>query len=76
VAAPRPGYPRPDLKALEARIPGLSRRVMLMDKPEMDISASEIRERVARGLSVRHLVPEPVNKYIKQNKLYLNQEVH
>ena len=73
VAAPRPGYPRPDLKAMEELIPGLSQRVMLMDKPEVDISASTIRDRVARGLSVRHLVPEPVNRYIKQHKLYLTQ---
>ena len=70
VAVPRPGYPRPDLKALEALVPGLSRRVILMDKPEIDISASEIRDRVARGLSISHLVPEPVESYIKQHKLY------
>ena len=70
VVASRPGYPRPKLKTLEALIPGLSQRVMLMDKPEIDISASAIRDRVARGLSVYHLVTEPVNRYIKQNKLY------
>lgn len=70
VVAPKPGYPPPDLKALEAIIPGLSQRVMLMDKPEIDISASVIRDRVARGLSIRHLVPEPVNRYIRQHRLY------
>jgi len=73
VAVPRPGYPLPDLKALEASIPGLSQRVTLMDKPEVDISATEIRNRIARGLSIRHLVPEPVGEYIKQHKLYLAQ---
>ncbi len=71
VAVPRRGYPLPDLKALEAIIPGLSQRVTLMDKPEIDISASAIRSRVARGLSIRHLVPEPVEEYIRQHKLYL-----
>lgn len=70
VAAPRPGSPRPDLKALEASIPGISQRVMLLDEPHVDVSASAIRDRVARGLSVRHLVPEPVNRYIKENGLY------
>ena len=73
VAVPRPGYPLPDLKALEVVIPGLSQRVTLMDKPEIDISASAIRNRVARGLSIRHLVPEPVDEYIRQHKLYLTQ---
>jgi nicotinate-nucleotide adenylyltransferase len=71
VAVPRPGSPRPDLKALEAIIPGLSQRVALMDKPEIDISASAIRNRVAQGLSIHHLVPEPVGRYIKEHKLYL-----
>jgi len=71
VAVPRPGYPRPDLKALEALIPRLSQRVILMDSPEMDISASEIRERVGQGLSISHLVPGPVGSYIKRHKLYM-----
>jgi len=71
VVVPRPGYPRPKLKSLETSIPGISQRAMLLDGPEIDISASNIRDRVAKGLSVRHLVPEPVNRYIKQHRLYL-----
>ena len=70
VAAPRPGYQRPDLKAMEKSIPGIRKRVMLMDEPLLDISASGIQDRVARGLSVYHLVPATVNRYIKQHKLY------
>jgi len=71
VVAPRPDYPCPNLKALEAAIPGLSQRVMLMEQPQIGVSASEIRARVARGLSIYHLVPEPVNQYIKQHRLYI-----
>jgi len=73
VAVPRPGYPPPDLKALEVLIPGLSQRVMLMDKPEIDISASVIRSRVAQGLPIHHLVPEPGEKNNKQRKLYVKK---
>ncbi len=71
VVVPRPGYPPPDLKALESRIPGLSKRLIMMDKPRIDISASEIRRRVAQGLPISHLVSEVVEEYIKKHKLYV-----
>jgi len=71
VPVPRVGYPSPDFNSLEAAIPGLSQSVVLLDTPQIEISSSEIRDRVARGLSIHHLVPEPVEKYIKQHKLYV-----
>ena len=71
VAVSRPGYSLPDLDALEVVIPGLSRSLIILDKPEIDIDATEIRNRVAQGLSISHLVPEVVDEYIRQHKLYL-----
>lgn len=70
VAVPRPGSARPKMKDLETSLPGITERVMVLKRPEIDISASNIRERVGRGLSVRHLVPEAVNRYLKQQGLY------
>ncbi len=70
VAVPRVGYSLPDLKFMEAVIPGLAQRVILLDTPEVDITASVIRNRVARGLSIGHLVPEAVERYIREQGLY------
>jgi nicotinate-nucleotide adenylyltransferase len=70
VAVPRVGFPVPDLTELEKEVPGVSSRVILLDKPEMDVSASVIRERVCRGLSVGNLVPEAVVEYIGEHGLY------
>lgn len=39
----------------------------------IDISATEIRERVARGASIRYLVPEPVRLLIEHHRLYLER---
>ena len=73
VPVPRVGYPSPDFNSLEAAIPGLSQSVILLDTPQIEISSSEIRDRVARGLPVRHLVPEAVGRYIKRHKLYVTE---
>jgi len=70
IAVPRIGYRVPDESTLEAIIPGLSRRVILVDKPEVDISASVIRERARKGLSLKHLVPATVEQYIRDKGLY------
>ena len=70
VAVTRIGSPVPDLDALEATVPGLSKRLIMLDKPEIDISASVIRRRVSRGLSIEHLVPQAVAGYIAEQGLY------
>ena len=74
VAVPRVGYHAPDLESLEAIIPGLSEAIILLDAPHIDITASAIRDRVARGLSIHHLVPELVERYIREHGLYITQQ--
>lgn len=38
--------------------------------PQIDISASEIRERIGNNQSIRYMVPESVERYIREHKLY------
>jgi len=70
VAVPRPGVTLPDLHSLEVLVPGITKSVILLKAPRVDISASEIRRRVAQGLPISHLVPGPVADYIREQGLY------
>lgn len=45
-------------------------RVVRLDSPVIDLSSSEIRARLARGRSVRYLVPDAVLKYAARQSLY------
>ena len=71
VVVPRPGYPLPDIQAMENEMPGLKTRLILLNAPEIDISSSEVRRRIEEGRSFKHLVPKSVAEYIQENGLYV-----
>jgi nicotinate-nucleotide adenylyltransferase len=54
----------------ETVLPGLAERITIIDAPLIDISSTHVAERLARGLSIRYLVTDPVRAYIEEHHLF------
>lgn len=67
---PRSGVPAGDRAALRSRFGAAAERIHLLDGPTLDISSSQVRERVAAGRSIRYLVPRAVEELISGQRLY------
>jgi nicotinate-nucleotide adenylyltransferase len=66
---PRMGQ-RVDPAELTAKLPLLAERLVWLDVPPVDFSATDLRRRVRQGLPLRYLVPPPVEAYIREHNLY------
>ncbi len=67
---PRRGYPSLDAAWIADRFAERHDRFVLLDGPDLGHSASDIRDRVARGRSIRYLVPDPVARLIAERGRY------
>jgi nicotinate-nucleotide adenylyltransferase len=65
----RPGY-EPDWPTLDRALPDLRARIDWIEHTEIDISASDIRERLQRDLPIQSLVPARVIDYLLTQRLY------
>ncbi|MFH0879693.1 MAG: nicotinate-nucleotide adenylyltransferase [Lentisphaerota bacterium] len=73
----RPGYPW-DLKPSDLKLEAPWPEKLLahvFTGHAIGLSSSEIRRRVAEGLSIRYLVSRSVERYIDENKLYRQRAV-
>ncbi len=69
---PRPGA-QYDLSALGEIMPGLVEKLRFVDAPLLEISSSDIRQRVQQGRMYRYFVPEGVWRIVQDEGLYLDQ---
>jgi nicotinate-nucleotide adenylyltransferase len=66
----RAGWPALDWAALERVHPRARLLVDVVPVPDLALSSTQIRKRVADGRSIRYLVPEPVRDLIEAEHLY------
>jgi nicotinate-nucleotide adenylyltransferase len=70
VVGPRPGAALPDRPSLASRFGSNAARIHLLEGPSLDVSSTQIRERVAAGHTIRYLVPRGVEELIVDRGLY------
>jgi len=69
----RPGWEKPTLSGLEELLsPSQLAQITkgILETPRIDISSTDIRQRVSAGLSINFLVPETVLQFIQDHQLY------
>lgn len=69
----RPGH-QIDLATLRRALPALADRAVLLEGPQLEISSSDLRRRLATGRPVRYQLPELVRSFILSHQLYQDAE--
>ncbi len=72
VVTRRPGYTKHSeyMTSLEARLPGITQRLLVVPAPQLDISSTDLRRRVTEKRPIKYQLPETVEQYIKEHGLY------
>ena len=69
IATTRPGV-EVDLEEVKKFFGESAKNIYRIEVPGIDISSTELRERVKVGKSIKYLVPETVEEYILKENLY------
>lgn len=68
------GATRPDgseqIDSIISSFGELGKNILKLPVPTMEISSTELRRRIRRGLSVRYMMPSAVVEYIRKNGVY------
>lgn len=70
VAATRPGFMDKVLQAKKRFGKLGEQKIIWLDTPELNISSTDIRNRVKQNLPIRYIVPDVVENYIYKEGLY------
>lgn len=71
VIGTRPGYKQEELKEFAERIRAIyGTEIININNVQIDVSSTEIRDCLSRGVSTNGLVSDEVERYIKKNGLY------
>lgn len=70
VAATRPGFDSTFETVIDYFGEEGRRRIHRLATPELEISSTDIRERIKQGRSIKYIVPESVENYIIKENLY------
>jgi nicotinate-nucleotide adenylyltransferase len=65
----RPGN-EPDWATLEANFPNIRQQITLLTMPQLEISSSAIRQRLATRQNIRFYLPPLVEAYVRKHCLY------
>lgn len=66
----RPGLPLEVPEHIRSKLGARAARIRLLRMPLLEISSTDIRRRLAHGEPVRYLLPDSVEQYIHQRRLY------
>lgn len=73
IAVFRPGYHKEDFyKQIDFLKLEYGAKINITEVPMIEISSTQIRERVKNGLSIRYMTHYGVERYINEHRLYLN----
>jgi nicotinate-nucleotide adenylyltransferase len=73
VAMARPGHPIPSVADLRRRLSldiAAPLQLLVVDVPLIDLSSRDIRRRVAAGRSIRFMLPQFVEQFVANQRLY------
>ena len=74
-AFPRPGIEHEDIEKTIDKLPELKEKLIILKGSQIDISATELRQHVARGNPITDKVPVAVDEYIRSRGLYIKDDI-